>query len=450
MRSCEASPKSSCHVATREYSSSGSERLPLAHLAVLNSSFTALVKSKSTNILALIGRRDFLSDGVWDYCKRLADALRPHGLEMELSELDWERSGWAAALRRIRSQLQEARFEWALLQYTAIGWSKRGIPVGALVVAWIVKRQRVRLAVVFHEPYGFQARGTWARFRFAFQQWVIRRLYTLADAAIFTVSMQVLPWLRPSDPTARMIPIGSNIPENLAPRELSRSADVPKTVAVFCVTSAGRTAWEVAEIAAAVRHARESVPRLRLVVFGRGALEARCLLEKALAGSDIELSISGVLPATDVARILSEADALLYVRDALMPQRGSALAAVACGLPLVAYGDEAVCFPLSEAGILLARPGDRRALWSSLVRVLTDETVWASLHHRSLSAYRKYFAWDEIARKYAAALQVQDSPSPANALQPTLATYERSGDSFQVVSDTCGGKFQDGEVSNGR
>lgn len=406
------------------------------------------MNSESAKILALTGRRDFLSDGVWDYCTRLADALRPHGFEVELIEADWERSGWVGSLRNIRSQLDAVRHEWVLLQYTAIGWSRRGFPIGALVVAWTVKKQGARLAVVFHEPYGFRAKGIWARLRFGCQQWVIRSLYSLADVAIFTVSVEVLSWLRPGDSKAHTIPIGSNIPENLTQRNLSRSADAPKTVAVFCITNVGRTAWEVAEIAAAVRHARESVPRLRLVVFGRGALEARGLLEHALAGSDVELSIRGVLPAGEVAQILSESDTLLYVRDVLMPQRGSAIAAVACGLPLIAYGDEAVCFPLSEAGILLARPGDREALWSSLIRVLTDDAVWASLHQRSLRAHRKYFAWDEIARRYAAALQVKDSTQPVNALQPIPDLYERSGDSFQVAEPIGAKKYQRGNASN--
>jgi glycosyltransferase involved in cell wall biosynthesis len=416
-----------------EYPSLGSERQAASGpIGRSFSCFVALVKTDKRKILALIGRRDLVSDGVWDYCTLLSEALRPHGMDMELSEVNWAQSGWLAALRKLRSQLFTSPGEWALLQYTAMAWSRRGFPLGALAIAWAAKNRGVRLAVVLHEPRGFQASGIWARFRFACQQWVIRRLYSLADVCIFTVPPATVPWLRRDDSKICFIPIGSNIQENMTLRQRATSADSPKTVAVFCVTNLARTAWEVAEIAAAIRHAGKSVPHLRLIVFGRGAMEARNLLENALAGSGAECSILGVLPAEEVARILSEADALLYVRDALTPQHGSALAAVASGLPLVAYGDEATSFPLSEAGIILVPPGDREALGCALRRVLTDDPLWNSLHLRSLSAYKKYFAWEEIARRYATALEISVSAQTVSHSQETHELNVLGSASYQV------------------
>jgi glycosyltransferase involved in cell wall biosynthesis len=234
-----------------------------------------------------------------------------------------------------------------------------------------------------------------------------------------------LPWLRRNDTKACFIPIGANIPEMLMQRQLhAPSPDSPKTVAVFCVTTVRKTVWEVTEIATAVRCAKKSVPHLRLLVFGRGAMEARYLLEDALADTGTELSVLGVIPAVEIARILSESDALLYVRDPLTPQHGCALAAIACGLPLIAYGDEAECFPLSEAGILLAQPGDRNALCTALERVLTDQALWAILHERSVKAYKKYFTWEEIGRKFAATLQ---APTCTRLESPVPETPELVG-----------------------
>lgn len=405
--------------------SNGGPRLVLS--AVLIASLTAFVKTEYLKILALTGRHDPLSDGVWDYCTRLSAALREHGADMGLSEVAWEERGWPTAVCELWNRLSRKRSEWALLQYTAMAWSRRGFPFGALAVAWIAKHRGARLAVVFHESFGFRAKGIWARSRFGCQQWVIRRLFSIADVGIFTVPLASLPWLRHNDAKACFIPIGANIPAMLTPRQLhTASPETPKTVAVFCVTTVRKTEWEVAEITAAVRHAMKAVPRLRLVVFGRGATEARSLLEDALADISVELTILGVISPEEITRILSESDALLYVRDTLTPQHGSALAAVACGLPLVAYGDEAGCSPLSEAGILLAPPGDRNALYSALERVLTDDAFWTALHNRSVNAYKKYFAWEEIARKYATALQVLASAGSEDPVHEAPRPAERS------------------------
>ncbi|HEV2489371.1 MAG TPA: glycosyltransferase [Candidatus Acidoferrales bacterium] len=360
------------------------------------------MKTEKLKVFALTGRHDLLSDGVWDFCTRLSSALPLHGADLELCEVAWEKNGWLEALRNLWNQFSGKRNEWALLQYTAMAWSRRGFPFGALAIAWLAKHRGAHLAIVFHEPSGFRADGIWAQFRFFCQQWVIHRLYSIAEVGIFTVPLATLPWVHPHDSKARFIPIGANIPEMLTPRQpRAPSADSPKIVAVFCVTTVRRTAWEVAEIAAAIRHAKQSVPHLRLVVFGRGANEARILFEDALCGSGVDLSVLGVIPASEITKILSEADAFLYVRDTLKLQHGSTLAAVACGLPLVAYGEGAACFPLSEAGILLAQPGDQNALCSALERVLTDSATWSSLHQRSVNVYKEYFTWEEIGRKYA-------------------------------------------------
>lgn len=424
-------------------------RLPLARWTVLFPGFTAPVKTEQRKILALTGRRDLLSDGVWDYCSRLSGALCSHGFETELIEAGWEQAGWLSAFRSLRSKLSGMRHEWVLMQYTAMAWSRRGFPFGALAIAWAAKNTGTRLAVVFHEFRGFRAPGIWARFRFACQQWVIHRLYALAGVGIFTVPVATVSWLSRNDAKACFIPIGSNIPESTTPRNREAFVASPKTVAVFGVTNLGRSAWEVEEIAAAICYAQRSVPHLRLIVFGRGAIEARKLLETAMTGSGAELSILGVLAAEEITRILSEADALLYVRDVLTPQHGSALAAVACGLPLVAYGDEATSFPLSEAGIILAPPGDREALGCALGRVLKDDLLWNSLHQRSLSTYKKYFAWEEIARKYCATLQATTLAQSAGPLvDPALKGLGSA--SYRMTAHAAKENFRPGGASDAR
>ena len=39
-----------------------------------------------------------------------------------------------------------------LLQYTALSWSRRGIPFGAVATLGVLRSRGVRCVVVFHEP----------------------------------------------------------------------------------------------------------------------------------------------------------------------------------------------------------------------------------------------------------------------------------------------------------
>jgi glycosyltransferase involved in cell wall biosynthesis len=91
---------------------------------------------------------------------------------------------------------------------------------------------------------------------------------------------------------------------------------------------------------------------------------------------------------------------MLCVRGPLYPRRGSALAGVACGLPIVAYGGAAEGTPIAEAGVELVPHGDRQALGAAMQRILLDKDLWQSLHERSLQAHDRYFSWEFIAQKF--------------------------------------------------
>jgi glycosyltransferase involved in cell wall biosynthesis len=96
---------------------------------------------------------------------------------------------------------------------------------------------------------------------------------------------------------------------------------------------------------------------------------------------------------------------MLYVRGEVSNRRGSAIAGIASGLPLVAYSGPETAGPIMEAGIELVPFGDRQALGVALERILTDETLRRSLAEKSRQAHEKYFAWPAIAACYAVALR---------------------------------------------
>jgi glycosyltransferase involved in cell wall biosynthesis len=170
---------------------------------------------------------------------------------------------------------------------------------------------------------------------------------------------------------------------------------------VFGITGGESGRWEIENIVAAVRFAASRVGNLRLIVFGRNAQSAEAELRNRFRDSGVELHVLGVLPAEDVVRSLSICDVLLFVRGPISSRRGSAIAGIACGLPVVAFEGPETAAPITEAGLavfLSQRKGD---LGDVLLRVLEDDYYRASLSQRSWLAQQKYFSWHAIAVRYA-------------------------------------------------
>ena len=84
----------------------------------------------------------------------------------------------------------------------------------------------------------------------------------------------------------------------------------------------------------------------------------------------------------------------------LSSRRGSGLAGIACGLPVVAYEGRETGFPLRDAGVLFAPQNDVTALGEQLLRVLCDEELRRALASRSNFVFREWFSWDRIAERF--------------------------------------------------
>jgi glycosyltransferase involved in cell wall biosynthesis len=98
---------------------------------------------------------------------------------------------------------------------------------------------------------------------------------------------------------------------------------------------------------------------------------------------------------------LAQADVLLFARGQISTRRGSALAGIACGLPVVAYSGPDTTAPVTEAGVVLVKEGDSEGLAAALERVLSDARLRAALRKRSRRAQQRYFSWSAIAALYA-------------------------------------------------
>lgn len=367
----------------------------------------------SKRVFALLGRRDQPTDAVEEYCKHLGEALAAHNFSLEIRRVPWELHGWPHSLHALRLQAAGWRDTWVLVQYTALAWSARGFPLRFLQVLRILAAARARIAVVFHDVEPFSGSRFADRVRRIAQVRTMRRAVDFADSAVSTVAGEHISWLGKQAEKSAFIPVGPNLPIStnqsacFAPSK--KTANEPPAIAVFSITGGESGARETREIIAAARFAAESLGALRLRAFGRHAEIREAALRDGLAGTPVELSVEGVLEESQVVEKLCSCDVLLFVRGVISSRRSSAIAGIACGLPVIAYSGQETAPPVTEAGVaLIPFEQDLRSrqqqLNSALVRVLSDAAYRAELSARSRQACDLHFSWPSIAKRFAALL----------------------------------------------
>jgi glycosyltransferase involved in cell wall biosynthesis len=355
--------------------------------------------------ILLLGRRDEPTDGVADYCEKLREAGVARGLSFEIVPVHWAEKGWRGALAELRKAAAAWRDRWVLLQYTTLAWSSRGFPLRAPRVLDVLRQSGARPGIVFHDFMPARGSGIVGQARAYSQLRVLRRLYARSNLAVFTVSVDKIEWLPLQHEKAVFIPVGSNFPEldsKIADKDGLPSSE--STVAVFGFTGGPQGDEEVSDITHTLKCVQAKGIRLRLIALGRGTAVFDGELRKALDGSGIELSMLGLMPAEDLVQALASAQVLLCVRGHVSSRRGSAIAGIVCGVPIVGYRGAETGFPITEAGVMLVDLRDREGLVQALAQVLTDEKLYRDLRQRSATAAQKYFCWNAIASQFVSAM----------------------------------------------
>ncbi len=360
----------------------------------------------SERCIALLGRRDEPTDAVEEYCRYLGAALKEHGIDLQMMRVDFAQRGWSAALEELRRQAESWRGRWVLLQYTALAWSKRGFPLKFGNVLKMLRNSGARVAVVFHDVTPYGGRRIIDGIRRRAQIRAMGNAYSQADLSVLTVALERVPWIPPQTSRAVFIPVGANLPVSTEAQTSSETREgKPLTIAVFGITGGEAGRRESGAIVEAVRFAAKRAGKLRLLAFGRHADDAEVYLREGLRETRVELQVAGVLRGEEVVRNLASSDVSLFVRGGISTRRGSAIASIACGLPVVAYSGPETAFPISEAGVVLVSPEEREELGQALAGVLSDGKYRECLRERSRRAQEKYFSWKAIAAKYAEVLR---------------------------------------------
>ncbi len=376
-------------------------------LGIFGSSFRAAeFPSLTIPCIALLGRKDQPTDALEEYCSYLADALQAHDIQLKIHRVPWELDGWAEAIRTLRLQAITWRDTWVLVQYTALAWSARGFPQKVLGIMNILQSAGARLGIVFHdvEPYpGTRLIDSVRRFA---QIWTMRRLLALADQTFLTVPPERLSWLKVVPPNAVFVPVGPNLPIPSVPQAYWLHDKVP-TIGVFGITGGEAGTRETQVIVAAGRYVAQKLGKLRLSIFGRQAELRETQIREGLGDLPVQLSVEGVVEPAEVVRKLSDCDVLLFVRGSISSRRGSAIAGIACGLPVIAYAGSETAVPITDAGVVLVSPDQPDDLNAALVRVLSDANYRMELATRSRAAYKHDFAWTAIAARFSALINAR-------------------------------------------
>jgi hypothetical protein len=361
-------------------------------------------RAQSHRIFALIGKGEAPADGVADYCNNLSEAFARSGIKLEIIRVTWFEHGWISTITKLCRAIKPGSGDWVLLQYTALGWSRRGFPFGALFVMAALRLRGLYCGVVMHEPWhqGIVTPRLIDKGRIFFQDLVIRSLHFLSVRTVFTIPIQLVGWLSYKDRKSVFIPLGSNVCETLfVPYPPRPPGTGSRIISVFCLSGLPVLLRELGDIYEASCVAASAGLRVRIIFLGRGTEEAAKEISRTFAESEVRTEILGHRDPQEIADVIAHSDVLLCVRGTLNLRRGSALAGIACGVPVVGYSGDEMGTPLVEAGLSLVLPYDRAALGAALTRVLTDETYARELHLKNIATQRNYFSWDVIARQFA-------------------------------------------------
>ena len=350
-------------------------------------------------VIALLGKPDAPTDAVEQYCGYLGRGMELYDLSLDIRRFQWYSLGWSKSLRNLRSDVDSLpKDTWFLLQYTALAWSRQGFPFQFLRLLRKLRRQKFPTGVVFHDAEPFGGRRLIDKIRRKAQIYTMRAMISSCSHAFFTIPLEKVSWLNSVPPNAHFVPIGANLP--LAESPCDNDLSPIPTIAVFSITGGDAGIREIKAIADALRYVSEKIGKLRLRVFGRNVDIFELPLRDALSDIPVELTIQGVVDETQLVQNFSGAHVLLFVRGPISSRRGSAIAGIACGLPVIGYTGSETGLPITEAGVVFVPENDQDKMNQSLLRVLTDRVFRDELAARSRATFSKYFSWPEIAKQF--------------------------------------------------
>jgi len=250
--------------------------------------------------------------------------------------------------------------------------------------------------IVLHDPGAFGGKRLRDHMRRQIQLRLLRHAAQLSDKIVTTVPPDCVGWMRTPAVQAKtlFIPVGANIARQPGPTTSGQA------IPVVLVFGFSQLQAEAALIASVLLRTAAQMGPIHLVIFGRGAKSIETILLPMLQGSQVALEAFGIVESEEAASLFARTDVQLFIRSGLSSRRGSGIAGIACGVPIVAFSDKDTAFPITEAGVRLVPMGDVDGLVRELVSVLRQPLLRQTLRQRNLEVAERYFSWDRIAEAY--------------------------------------------------
>ncbi|GAA0610136.1 hypothetical protein GCM10010174_29380 [Kutzneria viridogrisea] len=345
------------------------------------------------------GCTDSRRDGVADYCRQLAWALREQAVDVVQFEHDTARAT-TRAVRAMRADV--VHVQWAPAAY---GFSGR---VGLLPLHL---HQRPRIVTTLHE-YGGQQWPAWvpprlweALERLNLWDRETGRLVPASDVVVVTNQAHAELLRSRSRTTCRVIPLAPTVSEAGDVPGAARPG--PPTAVFFGFVHPGKGTRRLLE---ALPLARRD---LRLRVVGgftslamperaaREHLRGLTRLAEDLGVAD-RVQFTGYLPAAEVSRLLHGADlAVLPLAHGVTTRSGALLSVLAHGLPTLVTAADPPDPELVDGSTVSVIPvrGDAAAIACTINGVLADDRLRARLSAGGREVAARH-SWQRVARSH--------------------------------------------------
>ncbi|WP_180541762.1 glycosyltransferase family 4 protein [Nevskia soli] len=260
------------------------------------------------------------------------------------------------------------------------------------------RRHQDQIELMVHEPFLAFGEGTWKQDAAAAVQRVMMAL--LLDAAwrvrvaIPAWEARLRPWCLTRQHAFEWAPVPSNIPEYPDLREVLRARAAIGGPAQMVVGHFGTFRRDVACLLFPVLEELLRTTDARVLLAGRGSDEFADTFTSRNSDFDRRISSFGELEAEEVAIVLSACDVLLQpYPDGISTRRGTAMAALALGIPMVSnlgHLSEPKWRDTEAARIM--NSASAQELTAAVRAVLQDRNLRAGLSANARSTYQAQFA----------------------------------------------------------
>ncbi len=305
-----------------------------------------------------------------------------------------------AGLRALDRAWNEQPFPRRIIvQWTPHSFGMRSLNLPLAYWLWRrAQRHLDQIELMVHEPFLAFGEGTWKQDAAAAVQRVMMAL--LLDAAsqvrvaIPAWEARLRPWCLARRHAFEWAPVPSNIPEYPDLREVLRTRAAVGGPGQTVIGHFGTFRKDVADVLFPVLDQLLRTTDARVLLVGRGSDEFADKFTSRDADFDPRISSFGELEAEEIAIVLSACDVLLQpYPDGISTRRGTAMAALALGIPMVSnLGHLSETFWRNTEAARITNSASAQELTAAVRAVMQDCEVRARLSANARSTYQAQFS----------------------------------------------------------